>query len=285
MENNSDLIVLGIHPNFYLVQSFIDYLNAKNIPASIEPSATGWCVQVSSQTAPQARQYWIEFLDNPLHERYLQASWASNQVLRLSLHGFMASLVNSRIWHEAGWVTWGIMGICGLIFGVSAIGWADEIFKYLKFFDALSLTELTAFWRWLTPSFIHFSSLHLMLNLVWWWYLGGRLERNLGALRLLQILIVSSIVACLVQFYFVDSYFGGLSGVVFGLVGYYFMGGYCYKNTLLMIEPPLLIMMGLSLLLGLSGFMNVAVANGAHFGGLLAGMLLALLNRRRDGGT
>ncbi|MBL6734931.1 MAG: rhomboid family intramembrane serine protease [Shewanellaceae bacterium] len=282
MENNDHLIVLGTHSNLELLQGLVDYLQAQNISASIQPDANGWRVQVSRKTAERAHQCWMVFLEEPLHQRYRQASWASNKSLDFSLLGLMSSSFNSRMFQDTGWVTWAVMVICSLVFGVSALGLAADVFGYMKFFEALSVNQLKEFWRWLTPSFLHFSGLHLMLNMAWWWYLGGRLERKLGPIRLFEILIGTSVVACLVQFYWMDSYFGGLSGVVFGLVGYYFIGGYCFKNNLLRIEPLFLVMMCLSLLLGFSGLMNVPVANGAHLGGLLAGMLLALLNLRRD---
>jgi GlpG protein len=285
LENNDHLIVLGTHSNLELLQGFVDYLQVQNISASVQPVVNGWCVQVSRNTADRARQFWVVFLEDPLHQRYGQASWASNKSLDFSLLGLMSSCFNRGKFQDTGWVTWAVIVICGLVFGISTLGLAADIFVYMKFFEALSADQSTEFWRWLTPSFLHFSGLHLMLNMAWWWYLGGRLERKLGPVRLLEILIGTSVVACLVQFYWMDSYFGGLSGVVFGLVGYYFIGGYCFKNKLLSIEAPFLVMMCLSLLLGFCGLMDVPVANGAHLGGLLAGMLLALLNRRRDKGA
>lgn len=32
------------------------------------------------------------------------------------------------------------------------------------------------FWRYFTHALMHFSLMHILFNLLWWWYLGGAVE-------------------------------------------------------------------------------------------------------------
>lgn len=55
---------------------------------------------------------------------------------------------------------------------------------------------------------------------MWWWYLGGQVEKRLGAGKLLQIALVAAFMSGWAQSLFSGSNFGGLSGVVYALMGY-----------------------------------------------------------------
>lgn len=48
-------------------------------------------------------------------------------------------------------------------------------------------------WRWVSHAFLHFSLLHILFNLMWWWYLGGQMEKRLGTSKLLVLTIVSAV--------------------------------------------------------------------------------------------
>jgi GlpG protein len=147
-------------------------------------------------------------------------------------------------------------------------------------------------WRLVTPIFLHFSPMHLIFNLLMFVALAGQIESLRGSARLLALTVVLAIVSNLTQYYFGhmtfegfrpilhgSSNFGGLSGVVYGLFGYIWV-----KSRL---EPWL----GLSvttqtvvILLGwffLCLFMD-DVANGAHAGGLVAGLVLGLISVRKQ---
>ena len=38
---------------------------------------------------------------------------------------------------------------------------------------------------------LHFSLLHILFNLMWFWYLGGAVEKRLGSGKLLVIALIS----------------------------------------------------------------------------------------------
>ena len=131
-------------------------------------------------------------------------------------------------------------------------------------------------WRLLTPMFIHFGWLHLGFNVLCVWAIGMRLEYVFGSLLVLGLIIGSAVVANVAQYVgYGPSVFGGLSGVVYGLIGFSFT-----LNRLLGSDPIGLgrgfyVLMLVSFVLGFSGVFNifgVGIANGAHLGGLLTGV-------------
>lgn len=142
-------------------------------------------------------------------------------------------------------------------------------------------------WRYVTPVFLHFSLMHILFNALMMLELGRRLEMAQGQVRWLLVVLVSALASNAAQFLFSpDSLFGGLSGVVYALIGY----GWVYQR----LRPgPLLVLPGLMImalvwqcfafagLVALAGLGNVA--NAAHVGGLLAGVLVGVVLARYDG--
>ena len=133
-------------------------------------------------------------------------------------------------------------------------------------------------WRLLGPAFFHFSWLHIVFNTMWWWQLGGSIEETLGKGTLINLLLISAIVSNLGQFFVSGSNFGGLSGVVYALVGFVWWYGYLAPEKGLSLSKPLIGFLLFWLLLGFVDVLPVNVANTAHLLGLISGCLLAVFN-------
>ncbi len=133
-------------------------------------------------------------------------------------------------------------------------------------------------WRIITPAFLHFSATHLVFNLFWWWYLGGRIELYLGSKMLIGLFFVTGIVANITQFYWQGPLFGGLSGVVYGLLGFAMVMS-AKRGGPLWLPPMLLIFMVGWLLLGYTNALPVNMANDAHLAGLISGVLAGVFVR------
>lgn len=141
-------------------------------------------------------------------------------------------------------------------------------------------------WRLWTPAFLHFDIFHIVFNGLWLWDLGRRLERLQGRWRYLASVMFLALVANVTQYYWEGgAIFGGMSGVIYGLVGYIAIRKRLNPDSLINIPNGIIIFMLVWLCLCMSGvvdlFMIGGVANGAHVGGLIAGVVLALFASRQ----
>jgi len=129
-------------------------------------------------------------------------------------------------------------------------------------------------WRLITPDFLHFNLMHIVFNLLMMWVLGGQLELRKGSFGFLTFAVFVSIVSNVAQLLDGGYLFGGLSGVVYGLVGYCWLWKRHQPDVFF---PDALLRFSLVwLLIGytpLTEWMGIGrMANSAHLYGLLAGL-------------
>jgi GlpG protein len=176
-------------------------------------------------------------------------------------------------------VTLTVFALCWLVFIASLLGFARPTFELLHFYPKLTIE---AFFdsplRLLGPALFHFSWLHIVFNTMWWWQLGGSVERTLGKGALINLFLITALVSNLGQFMVSGPNFGGLSGVVYGLVGYVWWYGWLAPEKGLMISKPIIGFLLFWLLLGYVDVLPVNMANTAHLLGLVSGCLLAAVN-------
>ena len=139
-------------------------------------------------------------------------------------------------------------------------------------------------WRLITPMFIHFSLTHLVFNCLWIYVLGSKIEQIDGYITFINLVIFSSIISNLAQHFFGgSSLFGGLSGVIYGLLGYCMIIEIDTKKERYDLPPALYLFMLIWLILGFLGILNLFgfgnVANYAHLGGLISGIIFAMITR------
>lgn len=135
-------------------------------------------------------------------------------------------------------------------------------------------------WRLITPIFLHapvfgLGLLHILFNMIWLKDLGGALERRRGSLFLGAMVLVIGVISNIGQYLWAGPSFGGMSGVVFGLLGFIWVQGRLRPFSGLHVPQQVMTMMMLWLLLGFSGAMGVA--NGCHAVGLVTGVLLGAI--------
>mgnify|MGYP001827377019 FL=1 len=135
------------------------------------------------------------------------------------------------------------------------------------------------YWRLVTPAFLHFGWLHIVFNCLWLWELGSRVERQMGALNMSGFFLVIALVSNSAQYLFGGpGIFGGMSGVVYGLLGFAWVGATLQPRWAFKPSPAIMLFMVGWLVVCLVGVVEVlgfgAVANAAHVGGLLAGATL-----------
>ncbi|MBQ60758.1 MAG: rhomboid family intramembrane serine protease [Gammaproteobacteria bacterium] len=154
----------------------------------------------------------------------------------------------------------------------SVIG--DKIY----FSNLTHILESHQYWRLLTPMFIHFGWIHIVFNLLWVWEIGRRIELISGSSVLLLVTIVSSLGANFLQYAMSGAgLFGGMSGVVFGYLGHSLVWDKLVPGRKMGLRSGIYIFMLVFLAIGFTGAFDLlglgSLANGAHLGGLLGGIL------------
>lgn len=136
-------------------------------------------------------------------------------------------------------------------------------------------------WRLGSAMFLHFSLLHLGMNMLSLWDAGRLVERMTGPLRFALIYLGSGLAGNLLSLIAQGdrAVSGGASGAIFGLYGALIVGVWYVRARLHPGEFKRLFWGALgfsALMLGL-GLQIKGIDNAAHLGGLLAGVLLATL--------
>lgn len=154
--------------------------------------------------------------------------------------------------------------------------------------DTLSLGQ---WWRLLTPIFLHFGWLHLTMNMLWLWELGRRIELAHGSVFFSLLVVLSAVFSNFCQYFFSGpAIFGGLSGVLYALLGYCWLYHKINPNPFFLLPRGVVGMMLVWLVICLTGFVGMLglgqIANAAHVSGLvfgcLAGIIFGVLNKKTN---
>lgn len=195
-----------------------------------------------------------------------------------------------------------ILLLCLIVGGLTYLGENLQTLRWLTFLDFQVVGEYIHFtpladslaagqwWRLVTPMLIHFGILHLAMNGMWYWELGRRIESRQGSINLIGLTLLFSLVSNYAQFVWSGpTLFGGLSGVLYGLLGHCWIFQLLSPNPAYRLPRGVLAMMLIWLLVCMSGLISVIgfgeIANAAHVSGLLIGCFTGLLgglyNRRK----
>ncbi|MFQ2510131.1 rhomboid family intramembrane serine protease GlpG [Aeromonas caviae] len=274
------LLVLG---DARMAQALVDYLATLGIPCELTQSELGVSVWLADERRlAQAQQEVKRFLSEPNHPRYMEASWQSGHAdARIDYSKGMTDPVTDFL-HQAGPLTLVVIIACLAIYALDAIGL--PIFDELAFHPTLAQFTDWQAWRYITPAFIHFSVLHLVFNLLWWWYLGGQIEQRLGSGKLFILLIIGAALPNIAEFFVSGPRFGGLSGVVYALLGYSWLRTRLQPDCGLAMPPALMGFMLVWLVLGFLDMLGTPTANMAHLVGLLVGLAQGWLDRHHRPG-
>lgn len=174
------------------------------------------------------------------------------------------------IWIMYGWMQLSPEWQSWLLFGQE--WWPQQRWQLSTYWDI-------GFWPLWRPALLHFSILHIVMNSFWWWLLARRIERVDGAVWLIILTLASGLIGNLVQWWYAGPAFGGASGITLALLGWVGLRqrrGWHYQLPAgllpLMLGWLLLTLFADTLFPGLSG-----TAHGAHLGGLIFGLTMALL--------
>lgn len=260
-------------------QAFIDYMASRGIALTLAPEPEGmfaiWLDD--SQHIIEVQAELNQFLANPYDTKYQAASWDVAETRTAKFHYGSPDLL-AIIKSQAGPFSLSVMVVAIVIYGLWLFGWQQPVFNLFHFPQMNG--DQWQVWRFFSHALIHFSTLHILFNCLWWWILGGQLERHSGSGKLVQVFLISALISGFAQFWLHGPNFGGLSGVVYALLGYIWWMGWLAPQRGLSIPKPYVIFMLAWLVLGFAQPFGMSVANMAHLFGLVSGCGLALLDAK-----
>lgn len=261
------------------LSGFIALLRRLQVPHRVSEEAGEQVLWVpGEQLAEQVRD---------LYARYPQGDEQLQSVPAVKGEGILARLKRSPATAAMLLLTLATFAVTGAGEHFATIRWLSFVdFRiqgehlYLTYVDATLASG--EWWRLVTPMLIHFGWLHLAMNSLWYWELGRRIEQRQGAIVLLALTLLLSLASNLAQYAWSGpSLFGGLSGVLYGLLGHCWLYQRLAPNPDYRLPPGVLVMMLAWLLICMTGIFELlqfgAIANAAHVGGLLGGCVTGLL--------
>lgn len=169
-----------------------------------------------------------------------------------------------------------LIAISVLITGVSSFGVNRHVLLplYISEYTGGGMREVFQgqIWRLLTPIFMHFGPFHFLFNMLWLFELGSMLERIQGSARLGMLVGLAAVFGNVAQYFWAGPYFGGMSGVTFGLLGYAWLQGKRNPDGGIKLNYFIVIMMLVWFVVCWTGQIANA-ANMAHIAGLGVGLL------------
>lgn len=268
------MLMITSFENPRVAQAFVDYMATQGVILTVQRS-----IHFDIWLADDSREAFVRdelqrFLSNPGDERYLAASWQSGQThsgLHYRRFPFWTTLRNN-----AGPLTLAMIVLCVVVYALMQMLGDQTVMLWLAWpFDPSLKYDL---WRYFTHALLHFSLLHITFNLIWWWYLGGPVEKRLGTRKLLVITLISALFSGFIQHKLSGAWFGGLSGVVYALMGYVWLRGIRDPGCGVYLPGGLMAFALIWLVIGWFGMPGMSIANGAHASGLLVGLIIALVD-------
>jgi GlpG protein len=263
------MIELGSLNNPRAAQGFIDYLKSQGLEGQLSSSdGSNVIISVAPEHFHQVQPLWAEFVQNPNHARYQQASWdVGSTQSALKYQGQSLNLIAR--FKALSWLNQAVSIVSIIIYIAFLLGAFEPIYTTLQFNPSQPLT-------WLTPAVVHFSAMHIVFNLIWWVSLGDNIEKQCGKLSLIGLFVITALISNWAQYLIVGPNFGGLSGVVYGLLGFCWIYSFLNPSKPALVSTGIIGFMLIWLVLGFADVLFVGMANWAHLGGLVSGMAYAV---------
>lgn len=160
-----------------LALAFVDYMATQGIRLELRNSGEAAEIWLADDGHLEQVQHELQqFLADPLNRRYQAASWQTGHT-DAGLHYQSESYLHT-LRSKAGPLTLGVMVLCIAVYILMQALGDDTVMYWLSWPQDSS--QYTQLWRWVSHAFLHFSLLHILFNLMWWWYLGGQMEKRLS---------------------------------------------------------------------------------------------------------
>jgi GlpG protein len=270
-------------PDETSAKTFAGYLGSLDIRNLIEPDSGGWAVWIHSEDQIEAgRQALTAYLKNPGDAKFHHAAEATAALEktreREEITAAKRLRTSEQLWNRSGHtpLTYSLIAACVLVTVFAGLSPGPEDVHWLLISEWPSgwLPEVRTgqVWRLITPIFIHFSLAHILFNMLVLRDLGGIIEVRQGTKKLAILVLVLALGSNLGQYQLDSFYFGGMSGVLYGLFGYIWIRSQSDPGSGLALSQMTIAIMLIWFVLCLAGLLG-NVANGTHAVGLVMGMI------------
>lgn len=271
-------MVLVAFPQSSPASTLAGYLRSQNIPCDYRFVDDKHLVILQREDDfAAAQQILQQFLENPNDKIFQQIAWQSSAPVSLVSGSNILSLSSIVGAFRSAPFSALILVLALFIHLVVFVFGQYALFDQLYFQGVNEISQNGQFWRIITPTLMHFSAMHLIFNLAWWWILGRDIEVKFGVSALLALYLLTGVLSNYAQFLMAGPNFGGLSGVVYGLFGFVWWCGWLRPEWQLNLSKPLIGFMLLWLVFGFTDVLWINMANTAHLTGLVCGCLMAWL--------
>ncbi len=301
---------IGSLPDQAEAKRFAAYLITQGITAHAEEDHGSWLIWVRDEDLlAEAAEAFAEFQRDPNSPRYegavraASARLAEEERLRRKTQRRIVAMGERWRRQQTGRtpLVSTVIGLCVLVFFLTNLGNpATSVYQTLAFVNPLYEVRDTEWnrhdwqdravdirngqvWRLFTPAVMHGTLMHLAFNMIMFYLFASQIERRRGAWRLLGLILFTGVVSNAAQGLAPTDWgtlagthrFLGLSGVVYGLLGYLWMktvydpGSGLYVNGGTVMFLVIWMMLGIT---GALGAIGLPIANLAHAVGMLSGM-------------
>jgi GlpG protein len=281
--------------------TFGDFLYVQGIENQVElEKPSGWAVWIRDEDRIPAATNWLAaFRANPGDPQFrrrataaadLRAEEASKQAAYEKRVRGRRHLFKSLTPYGFGPLTFVLIAASVAVFILSNFGQDTNRVMSLFITDCpvegdyihwtAGLPEIRhgQIWRLFTPIFVHMSVIHILCNMLWLRDLGSMIEGRQSSWHLAILTLVVAGCSNFAQYQFGGGpNFGGMSGVVYGLLGYIWLRGKFDPASGLYLHPSTVWMMIIWFFLCYTGWVG-PIANTAHAVGLMMGMAWGYLS-------
>lgn len=182
-------------------------------------------------------------------------------------------------------VSLSLVTVCLLVALISVLGTQTQrvAFLFYPLLDSSGLIALLSsintvaeLLRSFAPMLLHFGELHLVFNMLWLWYFGRQLEPTHPRWLFIVLILLCSFTGNTAQ-YLSGGYsnFGGMSGVIYGLLAYtWIIHKFMPRNNLL-INSQMFVVFLIALVV-MEVLDSSWIATAAHIGGLISGLVFGV---------
>lgn len=295
-------------PDQHDAATFVDYLTTLNVSARAERSGEQWDLWILDEDrVGEAKTELTSFLANRGDDKYRAAVRAADAMRRervekaLEARRKQLPMAGAALSRGRRPLTMLLLFASAAVFVMSEFGTKPVPIRKLFVTERTYLTQVAGIptydlpevrrgevWRIVSPILIHFTILHFVFNMFMLVEMGSVIEGRRGTLVMAGLVLSTAIVGNLAQVVWsavvatlispdeatLGPFFGGMSGVVYGLFGYILVKARYNAEQGFSVAPTTILILGAWLLICMTGYVG-RVANAAHLGGLIAGAAFA----------